>query len=227
MATLVSDVITYARQISQTDSNSLTDTLGLGYTNDALENFTRELLKRDINAAQTQESYTALLSGQGGYAWPTNMFMLKTVEVNFTDNTQQNSIQAEILDVSNLQGLTSFDFVRVNQSTSKPLFTNYGDTFEIFPTPVSSLGYIRIFYYLIPTEYASTATAITYPQTLDYRCLSERVASLFLRSVEKYDEATQHENAYQQRLQDIIRILQPGTQQPIKPERLFITGFEF
>lgn len=224
---LVSDVLTYARQISQTDSNSLTDTLGLAYCNDALQNFTRELLKRDINAAQTQESYTSLISGQGGYAWPSNMFMLKTVEVNYTDNTQNNSIQASIMDVSNLQQYTSFDFVRVNQSTASPIFANYGDTFEVFPTPLNSIGFIRIFYFLIPTEYAGTSTALTYPQTLDYRCLAERVASLYLRSAERYDEATQHESAYQQRLQDIIRILQPGTQQPIAPVPLHISGFEF
>jgi len=223
----VNDVITYAQQISQTDSNSLTSTLGLAYTNDALENFTRVLLTKNINAAQTQEAYTNIQANQGSYAWPTNMFMLKTVEVNYQDSSQQNSRQAQIVDVSNLQNGMSFDFLRTNQSTQNPEYTNYGDTFEIFPTPTAAVGFIRIFYFLTPSEYSSVNSTIVYPQSLDYRCLSERVAALYLRSVERYDEAAQHESAYQIRLNDIIRILAPGTEQPITPQGLGLTGFEF
>lgn len=224
MAT-VTDVLTYARQLAQTDSNGITDTLGLAFANDALQNITRELLNRNIDAAQTQESYTNLTtSNPNTYAWPSDMFALKTIEVNTTTN-QQDYLQAKAVEVANIQN-SSFDWLRVNQSSASPLFDNRGDTFELFPIPGAAItNGIKIFYYLTPTEYSSTGSTVTYPQSLDYRCLAARVASLYAASQGQMDMMQAMELEYQKRLQQIIKILAPSSQQPIQVEKLHLTGW--
>lgn len=228
MATVLS-VITYARQLAQTDSNGISDTDGIAFTNDALQNMTRSLLERDIDAAQTQESYTDITTASPNtYAWPVDMFALKTIEINFSDQSSNNYIQAERVDISNLQGNTSFSFLRANQPTSMPLVDNRGDTYEVFPTPlVANSQGIRLFYFLTPTEFSSTGDTINYPQNLDYRCLAVRVASLYKTSLGDLDAAASFDVEYKKRLDDIIKILAPGTQQPVKPQKLRMTGWNF
>lgn len=223
---LVSDVITYARQLCQTDSNGLSDTVGLAFSNDALQNITREMLNRNIDAAQTQESYTSMTTNNPNtYAWPVDMFSLKTIELNYTDQTQQNYLQATELDVSNIQN-TSFDWLRVNQNQSQPLFDNRGDTFEIFPLPsFANTNGVRIFYFLTPSEYSSTSSSINYPQSLDYRMLGCRVAALYAISQSDMNMYQVAEAEYSKRLHDIIAILAPSSQQPTKPNRLVQTGW--
>lgn len=228
MAT-VNSVITYARQLAQTDTGGITDTLGIAFSNDALQNMTRSLLEKGIDASQTQEAYTDITTNSPNtYAWPSDMFALKTIEVNFTDTSSNNYIQAERVDVSNLQGDTSFSFLRANQPQKSPLVDNRGDTYEIFPTPVTTNSQgIRLFYFLTPTEYTATSDTITYPQSLDYRCLAARVAGLYAISQGQLEIAQTCDKEYKDRLNDIIRILAPGSQQPIKPQKLRLTGWNF
>lgn len=227
MAT-VNDVLTYARQLAQTDNNGLTDTAGLAFCNDALQNMTRSMFERNIDAAQTQEAYTSLTTNNPNtYLWPMNMYALKTIEVNFTDQQQTNYLQATEVEVANIQK-NSFDWLRVNQSASFPLFDNRGDTFEIFPIPnIANAKGLKIFYYLTPTEYTTTTSTLVYPQTLDYRCLAARVAALYAISVADMNQFQVASAEYDKRLADLIRILAPASQQPIKPNRLADTGWQF
>lgn len=226
---IVLNAITYARQLAQTDSNGISDPLGIAWANDALQNMTRSMLERGINAAQTAESYATVTSTDnppGRFAWPADMFSLKTISVNYGDTSQVNYIQATKMDPANIQGDTSWDFIRVNQPTSQPLFNNMGDTGEILPTPTGSAS-IRIFYFETPTEYTSTSDTIAYPQSLDYRCLSARIAALYATQQNDLNMVNIFNAEYGKRLEDIIRILAPQSQQPIKPQKLAITGFEF
>lgn len=227
------DIITYARVLAQTDSNGITDDAGLAYANDSLQDFTRELIARDIDAAQTQEAYTPTTTNNPNtYAWPTDMYALKTIEVDFTGTGGQNYLQATSLDVANIQNV-SFDWLRLNQSAGSPLFDNRGDTFEIFPVPpVATAAGLRIFYYLQPTEFANLSSTVTYPMTLDYRCLSAKVAYLYALTLDKGGItsgglAADMEAEYQKRLKKIIEILAPGTQQPIQPTPLAMTGWNY
>jgi hypothetical protein len=230
MAT-VADEITYARQLAQTDSNGITDTTGLAWANNGLIDITRDLINRGIDAAQTQEAYTTLTAPTGGttstFAWPTGMFALKTVEVDYTGAGGQAFIQATKLDVANLQGNTSWDFVRQNQRTDDPQFTNHGDTGEIFPTVQGGSCLIKIYYYLQPTPYATTASTINYPQTLDVTCLGDRILTYYYRSLEKFDIAQQWEASYAKKIGDAINILAPQSKQPINPTPLQITGWQY
>jgi hypothetical protein len=231
MAT-VAEAITYARQKAQTDSNSLTDTLGLAWANNGLLDITRDLITRGIDAAQVQESYTTISASDsqpGRFAWPSDMWALKTVEVDFTNAGGQNYLQAKKLDVANLQGSTSWDFVRVNQASGDPQFTNHGDTGEVFPTPIAgSPALVRIYYYLRPTEYTATSDTINYPQSLDYRALGDKILEAYFQSLEKFDVAEYWgKTIYGQKINDAFNVLGPQSKQPIQPERLQITGFEF
>lgn len=226
---LVSDAITYARQKAQTDSNGISDTTGLAWANSGLLDITRELIKRNIDASQTFEAYATSLASDnppGQFAWPSTMWMLKTVSVNYQDSTQQNFIQASKLDIANLQGQTSVDFVRINQSTTDPQFTNHGDTGEIFPTPTTS-AIIKIFGYLQPTEYSSTGSTISYPQSLDWRVLGDKILESYYQSLENFDVAAQWGAQAIKKINDSIVTLGPQSQQPTKPQPLHISGWNF
>lgn len=228
MATSVLAAIQYSQQLAQTDSNNIGSVLGLAFYNDALQYMTRDMLARGLDAAQTQESYTDITTNSPNtYAWPSNMYMLKTVEVNFQDNQQQNYLQAMPMDAANIQGV-SFSWLRANQPISNPLIDNRGDTFELFPNPLvgNSQG-IRIIYYLTPTEATDVGQAIQYPQTLDYRALSAKMAALYYKSQNDVPMAQVFEDEYAERVQKMITNLAPGTQQPITPQRLQIAGWNF
>ena len=228
MPTSVLAALTYAQQLAQTDSNGIGSVLGLAYYNDALQTMTRDMLNRNLDAAQTQEAYRDLSTDSPNtYLWPSNMFALKTIEVNWSDQTEQNYLQAMPVDVANIQH-KSFSWLRENQSQEAPLFDNRGDQFEIFPTPTTGNAQgIRIFYFLTPTEAPDVGTAIQYPQTLDYRALSAKMAALYYKSQENPEMAAVMEEEYQSRISKIINILAPGTQQPITPTPLALTGWNF
>jgi hypothetical protein len=228
MATSILSAITYSRQLAQTDSNGIDNTLGLALYNDARQEWTRDMLNKNMDAAQTQESYRDISTNSPNtYLWPDDMYALKTIEVNWGDTTQQNYIQAQPMDVANIQE-KSFSWLRANQDQNTPLFDNRGDQFEIFPTPIVGNGQgIRIFYFLKPTDATNVGEAVPYPQLLDYRTLSCKMASMYYRTQNDTAMADTYEAQYQQRIGKIIRIVEPGTQQPISPTPLSLTGWSY
>lgn len=226
--TSVLAAIQYSQQLAQTDSNGIGSVFGLSLYSDSLQTFHRDLLTRGIDASQTQEAYRDLTTtSPNTYLWPSDMYALKTIEVNWQDNTAQNYLQAVTMDVANIQDV-SFSWLRSNQSQTQPLFDNRGDQFEIFPTPqVANAQGIRIFYYLTPTEPVDVGQPISYPVTLDYRAISCKMAALYYKSQNDSEMAMVYDNEYMQRIEKIIKILAPGTQQPITPQPLAITGWRF
>lgn len=232
MATSILSAIQYTQQLCQTDAYGIGSALGLAFWNDSKADMTRVLVERGIDAAQTQEAYRDLtVPSTAGYpatyAWPSDMYRLKTVEVNWSDNTPQNYLQTTALDVANIQNV-SFSWLRSNQPQSQPLLDNRGDTFEIMPTPqISNSNGIRIFYYLTTTEDSDVGTAITYPFTLDYRANSCKMASLYYKSQNDTTMAQVYEQEYMSRLDKIVKILAPNSQQPIQPTPLAITGWNY
>lgn len=228
MATVASAIL-YARQKAQTDSNGISDTNGLAWANNGLIDITRELIKRNIDASQTCESSATINptdTPPGRFAWPSDMFMLKTISANYTDSSQANFIQMEKVEVANLQGKTSVDDLRLNQPNNSPCFTNHGDTGEAFPTPIKAT-ILKIFYYLAPTEYTTTSDTVSYPQSLDYRCLGDKILEAYYQSQENFEVASQWAAQALKKINDSVVILGPQSQQPITPEPLQITGWEF
>lgn len=227
MATL-STVLAFSRAQSQTDSNGLTDTNGIIFGNEALIDFRRRLQTAGIDASQTQEAYTSIVANQGTYLYPTDMARLKTISVNYADQTASNYLQASQVDASNLPDQTSFLWLRANAQPTAPFFDDRGDQFEIFPTPTkaNSQG-IRIFYFLEPTEFIATTDTVSYPESLDYRIIGWRIAYSYLKSLMKIDEANDFLKEYEMRVRQLIESLGQGTQSPIQPTTIPWTGWQF
>ncbi len=227
---VVSDILSFARTQAKTDSNGLTDASGLIFANEAQSDFHLELIDNGIDASQLQESYRDGVANTGTYLYPTDMFFLKTIELNYTDTNEQNYKRAEQVDVSNLQGNTSFGWLRSNASKARPQFDDRGDWYEIFPTPNSSDSVsqlIRLFYFLKPTDYTAVGDTVTYPVSLDYRILGWKVAASYLYSLGKMAEGDAFNLKYEIKIKKVVGTLGRGSQQPIQAKRLGITGYEF
>lgn len=236
MAITVSTLLGYVELKTQAGSGVLNNSsTGLLFLNEALLDFRSELIKRGIDGAQLQESYVPTVSppvsGNGStFAWPADMYFLKTVSINMSDSTQNGYVQARIMDVSNTPDQTSFEWLRNNQPATLPLVDNRGDTFEVFPSFANATNLsnaIRILYYLTPSPYASTSDNLTYPDTLDWYILAIKVAEVYYESLNKFDEAAVWNKRYIDRLNKLITTQAQDSKQPIQLEGLQITGWEF
>ena len=227
---VLSDALSFSRTQAQTDSNGLTNANGIIFANEALVDFRRRLVTAGVDASQLQESYRDGTVNVGTYLYPTDMFWLKSIELNYANSTAADYVTANQVDVANIPGGKSFGWLRTNANTGEPWFDDRGDWYEIFPTPTSSdnlTQLIRIFYYLEPTEYTAAGDTIAYPESLDYRILGWRIASNYLYSLGKIDEGVAFNLKYEERVKQLIATLSRGSQQPIQAVPLQITGFEF
>lgn len=229
MATL-STTLSFARAQAQTNSTGLTDANGLIFANEALVDFRRRLISAGVDASQLQEAYRDGAVNQGTYLYPTDMFWLKSLELNYADTSPANYVTATQVDVSNIPGGKSFGWLRTNANSGSPFFDDRGDWYEVFPTPTSSTSVsqlIRLFYYLEPTEYTSTGDTINYPESLDHRILGWRIASNYLYSLEKTAQGDSFNAKYEERVRQLIATLSRGTQMPLQATPLQISGWEF
>lgn len=231
MSTL-SSALSFARTQAQTDSNGLTDANGIVFANEALVDFRRRLIVAGVDASQLQEAYRDGTAGVGTYLYPTDMFWLKAIELNYTNSIGQDYITASQLDVSNIPGNKSFGWLRSNCQPNTPYFDDRGDWFEIFPTPTAAHNVtqmMRIVYYLEPTEFTSTADTITYPESLDYRILGWRIAASYLYSLggEKIAQGDAFNLKYEERIKQLIATLSRGSQQPLQAVPIQLDGWQF
>jgi hypothetical protein len=158
------------------------------------------------------------------------MMFLKAIELNYTSTNPADYVTATQVDVSNLQGETSFSWLRVNADPRNPQFDDRGDYYEIFPTPTGAnnlSNLIRVIYFPVPTEFSSTADTISYPESLDYRILGLRIAADYIYSLGNVLVSEDLNNQYDERVKELIKILGRGSQQPIQPMGLAMTGYEF
>lgn len=227
-------VLTFSRAQAQTDSNGLTDTNGIIYANEALQDFHRKLVNAGVDASQTQEAYVngviPSTAGNGStFAYPSDMLFLKAIEVNFSDTSAQNYRTAAQVDVSNLPR-GSFSELRVNANRNTPLFDDRGDWFEIFPAFTSSdnlTNAIRIFYFLQPTQYTTTGDTVSYPESLDTTILGWRIAADYLYSLNNTAQGDAFNMKYEERVRQYIATLSRGVQTPTQATPIQISGFEF
>ena len=229
MAT-VSDTLSFARTQAQTDSVGLTDARGLIFANEAMADFRRRLQVAGLDASQTQESYRDGTVDTGTYLFPTDMFWLKTISLNYSDTDLSNYKVATQVDASNLPANRSVEWLRDNASPVSPYFDSRGDQFEIFPTPTSAHNVtqlIRIFYFLTPTDYAAASGTVAYPESLDYRTIGWRIAASYLYSLNKFDEGALFEQKYDDRVKQIIASLGRGTQQPLQATAIQEDGWSY
>lgn len=224
----LADILTFARSIAQTDSNGLTDANGIVFANEALFDFHRVLISKGVDASQIQEAYASIVGGVGTYLFPTNMFFLKVIEVNFTDQTPNNYIATEQVSVANLPHGTSYSWLRANQRITSPLVDIRGDWFEIFPTPtIGNTNGIGIFYFLGPTPFVATTDTVSYPDSLDYRCMGWRIAANYKRSLLDFTSASAFEQEYQKHLTQITTTLEKGVQTPTQASTIRDAGWKY
>lgn len=216
---ILSDALSFARTQAQTDINGLTNANGIIFGNEALVDFRRRLIAAGVDASQLQEAYRDATVNVGTYLYPTDMFWLKAIELNYSNSTGADYIMANQVDIANIAGGKSFGWLRTNAASNSPWFDDRGDWYEIFPTPTSAHNLtqlIRIFYYLQPTEYAAVGDTIAYPEDLDYRIIGWRIASNYLYSLSKIDEGAAFNLKYEERVKQLIATLSRGSQQPIQ-----------
>lgn len=229
---ILSTILAFARAQVQTDSNGLTDANGIISANEALQDFHRKLVTAGIDASQTQEAYRDASAGIGTYLYPPDMLSLKTIELNYTDISENNYVQATQVDVSNLSAGQSFSWLRGNASKDTPQFDDRGDQYEIFPTPTSADSVsrlVRLFYFLQPTEYTTTADTVAYPESLDTTILGWRIAASYLYALggNKMDEGDKFNLKYEERVAQYIKTLGRGTQTPTQAVGLQIDGWNY
>ena len=229
MATLA-NCLTFSRAQAQTDSNGLTDTNGIVFANEALLDFRRRLITAGVDASQLQESHRDGTAGTGTYLYPTDMFWLKAIELNYEDTDPGGYRTAQQIDAANPPAGESFSSLRENASKEFPMFDDRGDWFEIYPPPTSSDSVsqlMRIFYFKEPTEFTATTDTVSYPESLDYRILGLRIASDYLDAIEKFDLAAKLDEKYEKRVVQLIATLSRGSQMPIQATSLSIDGWMY
>ncbi len=230
MATIAT-VLAFARAQAQTDSNGLTDANGIIFANEALLDFRRKLLNKNVDAAQIQEAYRDASAGQGTYLYPTTpqFWFIKAIELNLTSINDNDYKTATQVDVSNIPGGASFSWLRKNADRNNPLFDDHGDWYEIFPTPLATdnlVNAIRLIGYIQPPEYSATTDTVSYPESLDYRILGTRIAADYKDSLEMGSGDALNAK-YEQKVQEFATTLARGTQQPLQAVPIQLTGWQF
>lgn len=231
MATLQT-AITFARKISGANSASLSDSSAIAFATDALYESRKAFIKNGVDAGQIQESYFTPTAGIGAYNYPTSpqFLVLKAIETNFQGPGQTNYVQANHVDVSNLPPGTSFDWLRVNQSATTPLYNDHGNSYEIFPTPQASMNLtaaVKIIYFIQPTPYVATTDTLVYPETIDPNILGYGIAALQLQTQFKFQEAQQFQAKMMDRIVKAVAMLGMQGQTPTQPQGVALTGYEF
>lgn len=223
--TTTGQLLTYVETKTQAPVGGINNsTVGIPMLNEAMLDLRSELIRKNINASQTQEAYIASVTpptypNPSTFAYPSNMYILKTIEVNMTDTTQENYVVAQQVAVANLPKNTSFDWIRVNQDPTQPCFEDRGDTFEVFPTFTSSMNLvnpIKIIYFLQPSPYVTTSDTLQYPDLLDVYILAERVAAIYYQSLNKFNESEYWMGKSNARLAKLGGSLEQGSQQPLQ-----------
>ena len=227
---ILSNVLNFSRAQAQTDGNGLTDTNGIIFGNESLQDFHRRLVTKGVDASQIQEAYKDATANTGSYLYPADMLFLKAIELNYSDTNANNYVQANQIDIANTANQSSFSWLRGNTQSSSPKFDDRGDWFEIFPTPSSADNLsqlIRIFYYLKPTDYTAVSDTVAYPESLDTALLGWRIAAMYKYSLGKIDEGDRFNAKYEERVNEYIKTLSRGVQTPLKATPIQITGFEY
>ena len=226
----LTNVLNFSRAQAQTDSNGLTNSNGIIFANEGLLDFHRRFITQGVDASQLQEAYRDGALDVGTYLYPTDMFFLKAIELNYEDTDNNNYLTASQIDVSNLSGGSSFSWLRLNQNKNTPLFDDRGDWYEIFPTPTSGdniTNLIRIFYFLEPTEYTAITDTIAYPVSLDYRALGWRIAASYYYSLNKMEEGNMFNAKYEERVSQLIKTLSRGVQSPMVATTIQDSGWQY
>lgn len=95
-----------------------------------------------------EDSVTDSVSGQGEYTKPSDLLLMKRVEVSYSDTNTGSFTPARIVTLQDISDY-GIDWYQMNQSTGQPM-VRFADTgFFIYPTPASTsfgTGFIKLWY---------------------------------------------------------------------------------
>lgn len=236
MATL-SSVLNIARELGHTDSNGLTDTLGIDFANYSMLKMRKMLIDKGVNAAPIQEAVRSVTDGQGTYLFPSDMWLYKEMELNVIDTTNNsNYFPVSSVDSSNLPDGMTVGWLRMNQDQTAPMLDYRGNFYEIYPTPSyktwggvagSTLNSaVRIFYFLSPTLFVTTSDTLGSIEALDYLGFADLIKGVYQYSLEKIT-LQDLEALFQVVVGKLIRNFQNGGQQPPNTTPLIDTGWRY
>lgn len=225
---ILSSVLSFARAQLQTNSSGLTDDNGIIFANEALQDFHRRLVQKNVDASQLTETSIVTSTGINNYPSNPSLLALKAIEANYVDTSNNNFTVAQQVDVANLPGNFSFSYLRSNTNPVTPLFDDRGNSFEVFPTPTSSIM-IRMFYFAQPSIYTSSVASVNYPENLDITILGWRIAANYLYSLgtSRIPDGDKYMARYEERVKQYIDTLSRGVQTPQKTVPIQITGWQF
>lgn len=232
----VSNIASLARKLARTNSNDLPDADVIDYANLCLQTIHKQLIIDGLQSSQLKEATVTLSALVGTFATASDVWILKSAEINWQDTTNQSLwVPMGRVDLANLPAGVSVDWMRKNQPTSDPLIDWRGNVAEVFPTPTTSLpvnttNQLKYIYWASPTEYAVIGDTVAYPESMDYRMIACYVASTFLdtlsgESAAKLSEVRMKE--FLKRFDDFKKLFQQAGQEPVSPGGLNITGYEF
>jgi len=229
-----------ARTVLQTDILGLTASDAITLANESQYDVTADLIKRGINAAQLQESTENATDQVGKYLWPSDLWMVKEVMVNYIDTTAGNYRECQIFDEGNLPAGTSLQQMRNSGTKSAPMIENRGDWFEIIPAPNNSqngdnlTNFFSLMYFLAPTKFVSSAgdgsdVTVPYPLSLHPFLLAYHMAwTQALRGNEELKmRAEGYKAKYLTILDTIENIIKKPTQKTPVVTGIPTTGYEF
>lgn len=238
--TPISTPIAFARQLARTDSVGLPDADALNYANSRLHDFHKRVLakREDLFVQEYERDITSVEldtgSSPGKFLLPSDNYLMKDLQVNLVDPTNASLwYDAEQVDVSNLPQNTTWEWLKVNQPVSSPLYDYRGDWFEIAPTPTAAMitspplvDALRLFGLLQPTEFVATTDVIPYPFSLDSDAFAHGIAADYLHNARDPDWEKM-ESLFQSDVQGVIDGIGSGAQTPVKPQGIPWSGWEF
>ena len=238
MATLLSEVVRISREKANTDSNGLTDTKALDFSNEVLVRSRKMLIERGIDAAPQKETLLSIVDGGTAISYPGDMFYIpKFMELNWWDTSKQNLWRPiDKVEESNLPQGVSLSWLRINQPSDNPLVDFKGEIFEIYPTPnantwggASGSTYansLRIVYPVQPVLYGALTSALAYYESLDYFAYANLIKDTYLNVNGQLTDA-ELDKSYENYIGKIIKIVQGEGQMPTRAKGLGITGWQY
>jgi len=236
MAVTLATPIQFARQIVDTNSQSLTDPKAIAYATDTLFEIRRAFAEAGVDAGKVAEVVFSPTAGIGVYNYPDGtgtapaFFAMKAVGINFNNQAQGNYLPAAKFDPSNPPQGYSVDYLRVNQSTQNPLWDDKGSFFEIIPTPQANMNLtnaVKIMYFIQPSPYVTVNDVLDYPESIDPYILAYGIAEKHLESLGKDDMAAAKRKKMLEKMSGIVPTLGKEGQGSMTPQSISLTGGEF
>lgn len=191
-------IITHARRIAgNLNINDWSDAVCIEDANEALNEFEMDLLNVRSDIFGEKSTLNSIASGQSVVQFPTDLLLLKRVDINFQDPTDLTKFYtASEFDSGNPPNGMNWDWFLINQPKSDPLIDLRGGWFEVAPKADATYSNaVKIIYLAKLTVQNSAGVAYTdgrfaavtdllpYPLSILPEVLAYKMAAIFNRAL--------------------------------------------